>query len=546
MKNFLNKFKYFILGGIVIMAGTIYAANLQPSFTPSLIPVEDSKYYLGTTTPSLRAYLRVIADSFYDTDASDGCAQWASNVLTSNGSDCGSGTVGSGTQGQFPFYNAAGTTLTATSTLFLSQAGNIGVGTTTPTFKLDVAGSGYISSTLFVGGAITATSTLNVTGLATFVSASTTNIGSTGSAYFATSGGNVGIGTTNPLSRLQLFTQVSTGVANPSELSLGGRFNNVTNGTNSAAKLKIYDDGVNYDGISISSVGGGFVQMEYMTHSGVDHAFYVAGSEKLRILSSNGNVGIGTTGPGAKFHAVIGGTAPAIVAATQTVGVFQNSANTTDLARVNITSGNAGTSILQLGDNDDDDIGAISYDQTSNFMSFRTNNVADRMVILSTGNVGIGTVSPDNALEIETASVKLMFDTVADAETGVTNGDFIKIQNHNGTNNDLAQISFVDGLDTITNYFGVKFTSHASHLGSFVWSNSSTELMRLQNDGNVGVGTTTPYSKFHVTSGASATTTVNFGEVGSAASDATKNTSGADISFYFVGVVMVIENSLCK
>src|SRR3990167_9264385 len=302
MKNFLNKFKYFILGGIVIMAGTIYAANLQPSFTPSLIPVEDSKYYLGTTTPSLRAYLRVIADSFYDTDASDGCAQWASNVLTSNGSDCGSGTVGSGTQGQFPFYNAAGTTLTATSTLFLSQAGNIGVGTTTPTFKLDVAGSGYISSTLFVGGAITATSTLNVTGLATFVSASTTNIGSTGSAYFATSGGNVGIGTTNPLSRLQLFTQVSTGVANPSELSLGGRFNNVTNGTNSAAKLKIYDDGVNYDGISISSVGGGFVQMEYMTHSGVDHAFYVAGSEILRILSSNGNVGIGTTGPGAALQ----------------------------------------------------------------------------------------------------------------------------------------------------------------------------------------------------------------------------------------------------
>src|SRR3990167_2858010 len=132
MKNFLNKFKYFILGGIVIMAGTIYAANLQPSFTPSLIPVEDSKYYLGTTTPSLRAYLRVIADSFYDTDASDGCAQWASNVLTSNGSDCGSGTVGSGTQGQFPFYNAAGTTLTATSTLFLSQAGRIGIGQETP------------------------------------------------------------------------------------------------------------------------------------------------------------------------------------------------------------------------------------------------------------------------------------------------------------------------------------------------------------------------------------------------------------------------------
>ena len=33
----------------------------------------------------------------------------------------GSGTVGSGTQGQFAFYNAAGTALTATSTLYVSQ-----------------------------------------------------------------------------------------------------------------------------------------------------------------------------------------------------------------------------------------------------------------------------------------------------------------------------------------------------------------------------------------------------------------------------------------
>jgi hypothetical protein len=44
----------------------------------------------------------------------------------------GSGTVGSGAQGQFAFYNAAGTTLTATFSLFISQSGNIGIGTTTP------------------------------------------------------------------------------------------------------------------------------------------------------------------------------------------------------------------------------------------------------------------------------------------------------------------------------------------------------------------------------------------------------------------------------
>jgi hypothetical protein len=45
----------------------------------------------------------------------------------------GSGSVGSGTQGQFAFYNAAGTTLTATSSLFMSQSGNVGIGMTAGT-----------------------------------------------------------------------------------------------------------------------------------------------------------------------------------------------------------------------------------------------------------------------------------------------------------------------------------------------------------------------------------------------------------------------------
>jgi hypothetical protein len=51
------------------------------------------------------------------------------------------GTVGSGTAGQFPFYNGSGTTLTATSSLFLAQSGNVGIGTTSPYAKLSVAGS---------------------------------------------------------------------------------------------------------------------------------------------------------------------------------------------------------------------------------------------------------------------------------------------------------------------------------------------------------------------------------------------------------------------
>lgn len=49
--------------------------------------------------------------------------------------------------------------------------------------------------------------------------------------------------------------------------------------------------------------------------------------------------------------------------------------------------------------------------------------------------------------------------------------------------------------------------------------------------------------------GASATTTVTFGEIGDISSKVcfnTKNTDGNDISFYFVGTSMVIENNICN
>lgn len=53
----------------------------------------------------------------------------------------GSGTVGAGTAGQFPYYETNGTTLTATSTLFVTSAGRVGIGTTTPQTALSVAGT---------------------------------------------------------------------------------------------------------------------------------------------------------------------------------------------------------------------------------------------------------------------------------------------------------------------------------------------------------------------------------------------------------------------
>ena len=107
-----------------------------------------------------------------------------------------SGTVSPGTQGQFAFYNGAGTTLTATSSLFISPAGYIGIGNSSPSYKLDVTGLGHFTGLVdaanFVATSSSATTTLS--GMLA--------VGS--NAFNVLSNGNVGVGTGSPQSPLDV------------------------------------------------------------------------------------------------------------------------------------------------------------------------------------------------------------------------------------------------------------------------------------------------------------------------------------------------------
>ncbi|TSC57281.1 MAG: cell wall surface anchored protein, partial [Parcubacteria group bacterium Greene0416_79] len=98
-----------------------------------------------------------------------------------------------------------------TDKLIVQQTtGRVGIGTTTPSRTLSVQGSALLSGDLSAA-AIIATSTLTVSGSSSFTYASTTALSSTGGAWFATSGGSVGIGTTTPWGLLSVNPNGITG-----------------------------------------------------------------------------------------------------------------------------------------------------------------------------------------------------------------------------------------------------------------------------------------------------------------------------------------------
>ena len=204
----------------------------------------------------------------------------------------------------------------------------------------------------------------------------------------------------------------------------------------------------------------------------------------LMKITSGGNVGIGTDNPAEKLHiAASSYTAP-------TGGLDDNInllINNSQYCGIQILGSSTGSSFIHFGDQDNADVGLITYEHNSDYMRFDV-NATERMRIDSDGNVGIGDVPTSTATG--SMSPRLFVDNnLGDGTLG------LQIASYH------PSIVLSDKSAGLHNYIISHDGGHFSigyEGGTAGSSNSFTSRLKILSSGNVGIGTSSPDAKLEV------------------------------------------------
>ena len=380
-----------------------------------------------------------------------------------------------------PVSNISGTAraLNIESDLPSFFSGSIGIGTTDPGVKLDVNSSGVAA--FFKSS----TNTVPVSLFTTNNAIST--IGFKGST--STSEYHVRVGAdskdfvayTNNTERLRILENGNVGIGTTSP-----------NGTLTVVSNNAYNSG---GGLRLQSSSGADRTLLYLS---TDHTNQVstiqsyrdgtgAGVKNLLINPQGGNVGIGTTSPVVKLQ--VDGT----ITSTGVLTAY------TSVPSINI--GHNGSSAF---------IAATSGGGANTPISFSVGNNNEKMRITSTGNVGIGTTSPSEKLQVNNG--KLYITESANASTA----NLIYLENSGSGGNEGVSIKFnpmFDAESMIASNREGAASDDANLTFHTALADVTTERMRIASSGNVGIGTTSPGYKLEVVGNAKVSSNFYIGNV---------------------------------
>jgi microcystin-dependent protein len=294
----------------------------------------------------------------------------------------------------------------------------------------------------------------------------------TQSTYLATAGGNVGIGTTSNESKLT----INANIAHDNNFSTYGDapltiFEPTSNGgsTPSATRdiLNLVREGVSAQafGNKVSLAIGRYENSGLNSRTQLDIKLTdgsFSSHNTILSLRSNGNVGIGTTNPGAKLE-INNGDLLLKAAAEDSGDIIFQSSTGVQKGRIWAQSTSGSGLFLSSGDNTPD------------------------ITIDSSGNVGIGTTSAKSLLTIR-----------KDAQAAL--GPVLTLSNHGGGAGAATAIDF-NGYDVGTQNSTARIQSlddgnYSSHLAISTKApgqntNTLQERLRISSNGNVDIGSST-------------------------------------------------------
>ena len=419
--------------------------------------------------------------------------------------------LANGDTGSLPFQNSSGITSFLSASTTPNQVLIYDTGTNKPKWG-PVTGTGAISGITINNDTSTNASRFLLFTDATSGTVSTEYVSATKLVYNPSSG-NLGIGTTNPTSKLQVLGNVlvsgvvtatsfvgtalsisgisTFGGSNGVVIKLDGSNGIVTSANPGFSTVTYYGDGSKLSGINAS----GSVSISTNTTNQVQYLTYVTGTGSttgfgitttgLVFNPSSGNLGIGTTVPTSKLTV----QGDVFVSGFST---FKNGLEVTDLL------------VLKPGQ------------QSSNLFEI-LNDAQDAVVAVTTsGNLGIGTTTPSSKLWVNgdgyftgVITATKFFGTI-DATSALSQsvgfattardviGGIASVTSLTVSGNSILSgfVTFSSGLE-VTDLLVLKAGQQSSNLFEIL-NDAQDVVVAVTTTGNLGIGTTTPTSKLWV------------------------------------------------
>ena len=265
-----------------------------------------------------------------------------------------------------------------------------------------------------------------------------------------------------------------------------------TNGTGTLSWLTATEPG---DNISTLTNDSGFITSTVTGDFTVD-------TNTLYVDSANNRVGIGTTNP------------------TETLTIDGNIEFESNTQSIKFAAGNSATNSIEVnsgsGPRASIDFLGVGTNQVTDIV-FKTSETsstsAERMRIDSSGNLGLGTTSPNQKLEVSATNPRIRI--TDDNTTAASSTSYLEFQGSDAR----SSVIFTDSSG-----FNIQADAAGANALRFL-TNGSNERMRIDSSGNLGIGTITPGEKLEV-NGTIKATDINFTGLATYADDTAAGTGG--------------------